>query len=88
MVELIEEQMSIPRVSTMENPHEQVQINILSRIIGNIERLNQSVSTLNQELANINRKNKNLEIMGQICENYHNSIQFNLDTTGNRKPPL
>ncbi|AQZ09739.1 DAD4 (YDR320C-A) [Zygosaccharomyces parabailii] len=72
----------------MENPYEQVQVNILSRIMGNIERLNQSVSTLNQELANINRKNQNLEIMGQICENYRDSIQFNLDTTGNRKPAL
>ncbi|QLG71980.1 hypothetical protein HG535_0C03330 [Zygotorulaspora mrakii] len=76
-------------VSTaMENPYEQVQVNILSRIVGNIEKLNQSVTTLNQELDSINTKNRNLEIMGQICENYHNSIQFNLNATGNRKPPL
>lgn len=72
----------------MENPYEQVQVNILSRIVGNIERLNQSVVTLNQELDNINRKNRNLEIMGQICENYHNSIQFNLEATGSKQPPL
>ncbi|CCE92516.1 Dad4p TDEL_0E02730 [Torulaspora delbrueckii] len=72
----------------MENPYEQVQLNILSRIIGNIDRLNQSVATLNQELENVNRRNRNLEIMGQICENYHNSTQFNLKATGSQKPPL
>ncbi|QLL33375.1 hypothetical protein HG536_0E02860 [Torulaspora globosa] len=72
----------------MENPYEQDQMNILSRIVANIDRLNQSVTTLNQELENINRRNKNLEIMGQMCENYQNSMQFNLQATGNRKPPL
>lgn len=72
----------------MENPYEQVQVNVLSRIVGNIEKLNQSVTTLNHELENINRKNTNLEIMGQICENYHKSMQFNLEATNNKKPPL
>ncbi|CCC70772.1 hypothetical protein NCAS_0F02880 [Naumovozyma castellii] len=72
----------------MENPYEQVQSNILSRIIRNVERLNQSVSTLNQELEIINKKNKSLEIMGQVSENYHNSMQFNLEATGNKKQPI
>ncbi|CCD24093.1 Dad4p NDAI_0C04330 [Naumovozyma dairenensis CBS 421] len=72
----------------MENPYEQVQSNILSRIIRNVERLNQSVNTLNQELEIINKKHKNLEIMGQISENYHNGMQFNLEATGNKKPPI
>ncbi|AMD19742.1 HCL409Cp [Eremothecium sinecaudum] len=74
--------------SQMENPHEKVQINILARIISNVERLNQSVATLNQELQRINSRNKNIEIMGQMCENYGNAIEFNLDTTGNKKPPV
>lgn len=72
----------------MENPYEKVQTNILSRIICNIERLNQSVVTLNQELVHINQKNKNLEMIGQMCENYHKSTQFNLMTTGNKQDPL
>ena len=50
-----------------ENPQERVQKNILSRIIGNVERLNESVSTLNQELSIVNNKNKSIEIIGQIC---------------------
>ncbi|CCF57176.1 hypothetical protein KAFR_0C01830 [Kazachstania africana CBS 2517] len=72
----------------MENPYEKVQTNILSRIIANVERLNQSVTTMNQELSGINGKNKNIEIIGQICENYNNSIQFNLEATGNKRPPF
>ncbi|KAL3233920.1 DASH complex subunit DAD4 [Nakaseomyces bracarensis] len=72
----------------VENPYEEVQANVLSRIIGNVEKLNQSVKTLNQELESVNEKNKNLEVMGKICENYHNSVQFNLEATGTKKPPL
>ncbi|EGA87452.1 Dad4p [Saccharomyces cerevisiae VL3] len=76
------------RKHNMENPHEQVQANILSRIIGNVKRLNESVAILNQELVTINNRNKNLEIMGAICDNYHSSVQFNLEATNNKKPPL
>ncbi|AET41464.1 Dad4p Ecym_8178 [Eremothecium cymbalariae DBVPG len=73
--------------SAMENPHEKVQVNILARIIGNVERLNQSVSTLNQEMQRINNRNKNLEMMGTMCENYGKAIEFNLKTTGNKRHP-
>ncbi|SCV99472.1 LAFE_0A03906g1_1 [Lachancea fermentati] len=72
----------------MENPYEQVHQSILSRIINNVERLNESVSTLNQELQHINARNVNLELMGQMCENYHKSAQFNMKTTGHQREPL
>ncbi|CAR30641.1 Dad4p [Lachancea thermotolerans CBS 6340] len=72
----------------MENPYEQVHQNILSRIINNVERLNESVVTLNQELQHINARNSNLEIMGQMCENYHKSVQFNMSATGHKQSPL
>ncbi|CCK69646.1 Dad4p KNAG_0C05480 [Huiozyma naganishii CBS 8797] len=71
----------------MENPYDKVQSNILSRIIANVERLNQSVVTLNQELATVTQKNKQLETIGTICENYSSSMQFNLETTGHMRPP-
>lgn len=72
----------------MENPYEQVHQSILSRIINNVERLNESVVTLNQELQHINARNGNLEIMGQMCENYHKSAQFNLSATKHKRAPL
>ena len=72
----------------MENPHERVQRNVLSRIIANLERLNQSIVTLNGELAAVNEKNREIALIGQLCENYHNSVQFNIEATGSRKPPF
>ncbi|SCV05033.1 LANO_0G17018g1_1 [Lachancea nothofagi CBS 11611] len=72
----------------MENPYEQVHQSILSRIVNNVERLNESVITLNQELQHINARNKNLQIMGQMCENYHKSVQFNMSATNNKREPL
>lgn len=71
----------------MENPFEQTQRSILSRIINNVERLNQSVTTMNQELALINSKNEQLCTVATICDNYQESVQFNITTTGQLKPP-
>ncbi|CAH01801.1 Dad4 [Kluyveromyces lactis] len=72
----------------MENPYEKVQSNILARIIGNVERLNQSVVILNQELRRVNTKNKNLELMSQMCENYRESVDFQLQATSKKQDPL
>ncbi|SCU84857.1 LAMI_0C09164g1_1 [Lachancea mirantina] len=72
----------------MENPYEQVHQNILGRIVNNVERLNESIVTLNQELQYINARNTNLQLMGQMCENYHKSVQFNLDATNHKREPL
>ncbi|BAO42104.1 DASH complex subunit DAD4 [Kluyveromyces marxianus] len=72
----------------MENPYEKVQSNILSRIIGNVERLNESVVILNQELRRVNSKNKNLELMSQMCENYRESVDFQLQATSKKQEPL
>ncbi|CDO93284.1 unnamed protein product [Kluyveromyces dobzhanskii CBS 2104] len=72
----------------MENPYEKVQSNILARIIGNVERLNQSVVILNQELRRVNAKNKNLELMSQMCENYRESVDFQLQATSKKQEPL
>lgn len=72
----------------MENPHEKVQTNILSRIIGNVERLNQSVLILNQELRKVNNRNKNLEMMSQMCENYQESVDFQLKATSQKQGPI
>ncbi|CAL9730712.1 DASH complex subunit Dad4p [Monosporozyma unispora] len=70
----------------MENPYESTQRNILSRIINNMTRLNQSVVTMNQELKIINAKNQQLCTVATICDNYQESVQFNLTTTDQLKP--
>lgn len=79
----------VPKIEQkMENPYEKVQTSILARITNNVERLNQSVSILNNELQTINARNANLELMGTMCENYHKSVQFNLQATGSKKEAL
>ncbi|KAH3899149.1 Dad4p SCDLUD_004577 [Saccharomycodes ludwigii] len=60
----------------MENPHENVQINILHRIVNNMERLNDSILQVNNELHKINIcQSNNLQIMGGLMENYHQNIK-------------
>ncbi|CAL9735924.1 DASH complex subunit Dad4p [Monosporozyma servazzii] len=70
----------------MENPYESTQRNILSRIVNNMTRLNQSVMTMNQEMKLVNQKNQQLCTVATICDNYQESVQFNLSTTGQLKP--
>ena len=71
----------------MQNPFEQTQKSLLSRIIGNVERLNQGVITLNQELSIINSKNQQLCNIATICDHYQESLEFNISATGQLKPP-
>lgn len=71
----------------MQNPFEQTQRSLLSRIISNVERLNQSVVTLNQELSILNSKNQQLCNIATICDHYQESLQFNISTNGQLKPP-
>ncbi|CCE63204.1 hypothetical protein TPHA_0E01100 [Tetrapisispora phaffii CBS 4417] len=72
----------------MNNPYEQEQINILDRIIKNIERLNQKCHYFEYNFNRYKSKNKNLEIMGKLSENYNNNLQFNLEASGKRNGPL
>ncbi|OVF09141.1 putative DASH complex subunit [Clavispora lusitaniae] len=72
----------------MENPHEQVQVALLSRIINNMKTLNESVHDMNLCLNEINNKNKNIEVLSQMWTNYSQSIDYNLEATGQRREPL
>lgn len=72
----------------MQNPYESLQSNILSRIINNTERLNQSIATLNNELMQINLQNQQISTTSQILNNYSNNIKFNLQNTQNLQKPI
>lgn len=88
----------------MENPHEQVQVALLSRIINNMvcattftffyhfaniqKTLNESVHDMNLCLNEINNKNKNTEVLSQMWQNYSQSVEYNLDATGQKREPL
>ncbi|KAK7203740.1 DASH complex subunit Dad4 [Myxozyma melibiosi] len=72
----------------MENPHEQVQNALLSRIITNIEKLNEAVIVLNRTLQDVNRENMNVELLSQMWENYQRNVLFNLESTGSLEKPI
>lgn len=73
---------------TMENPHESIQNNIISRIITNMDRLNNNVLSMNQELIKTNKNLNSLKNLGELLENYHNTVQYNLEVSGNKEKPL
>ncbi|PYH49835.1 DASH complex subunit DAD4 [Aspergillus saccharolyticus JOP 1030-1] len=71
----------------MESPHEHQQALLLSRIIGNIEKLNESIMVMNRNLQEINIQNMNVELVAQMFKNYQSNVLFHLEATENLKEP-
>ncbi|BCR90586.1 DASH complex subunit DAD4 [Aspergillus chevalieri] len=71
----------------MESPHEHQQTLILSRIINNIEKLNESVTVMNKSLQEVNIQNMNVELVAQMFKNYQSNVLFHLEATENLKEP-
>ncbi|EEA19847.1 DASH complex subunit dad4 [Talaromyces marneffei ATCC 18224] len=71
----------------MESPHEHQQSLLLSRIITNIEKLNEAVMVLNKSLQEVNVQNMNVELVAQMFKNYQSNVLFHLEATDNIKDP-
>ncbi|KAJ3508931.1 hypothetical protein NM208_g15743 [Fusarium decemcellulare] len=71
----------------MESPHEHQQNLLLSRIITNVEKLNEAVVVMNKSLQDINIQNMNVELVAQMFKNYQSNVLFHLEATDNLKPP-
>ncbi len=81
----------------MENPHEEQQTAIMSRIINNVEKLNEAIVELNRSLQVIwfgppefftnnqetNMNNMNNELISQMWANYGRNAGFYLENSGN-----
>lgn len=63
----------------MESPHEHQQALLLSRIITNIEKLNESIMVMNKSLQEVNIKNMNVELVAQMFKNYQSNVLFHLE---------
>ncbi|KAM5368672.1 hypothetical protein ACJZ2D_009444 [Fusarium nematophilum] len=70
-----------------ESPHEHQQNLLLSRIITNVEKLNEAVVVMNKSLQDINIQNMNVELVAQMFKNYQSNVLFHLEATDNLKPP-
>ncbi|MCJ1428397.1 hypothetical protein MMC29_006307 [Sticta canariensis] len=66
----------------MESPHEHQQCLLLSRIITNVEKLNEAVMVLNKNLQEINIQNMNVELVAQMFKNYRSNVLFHLEGNG------
>ncbi|PYH97485.1 DASH complex subunit dad4 [Aspergillus ellipticus CBS 707.79] len=71
----------------MESPHEHQQALLLSRIIGNIEKLNESIVVMNRSLQDVNIQNMNVELVAQMFKNYQSNVLFHLEATENLRDP-
>ncbi|RYP72702.1 hypothetical protein DL771_004038 [Monosporascus sp. 5C6A] len=71
----------------MESPHEHQQNLLLSRIITNVEKLNEAIMVLNKNLQEINVQNMNIELVAQMFKNYQSNVLFHLEATDNLKEP-
>ncbi|KAL2406411.1 hypothetical protein ABEF93_006314 [Exophiala dermatitidis] len=74
--------------SYTESPHEQQQSLLLSRIITNIEKLNEAVAMMNRNLQEVNVQNMNVELVAQMFKNYQSNVLFHLEATENLKDPI
>ncbi|KXX76096.1 DASH complex subunit dad4, partial [Madurella mycetomatis] len=70
-----------------ESPHEHQQNLLLSRIITNVEKLNEAVMVMNKTLQEINIQNMNIELVAQMFKNYQSNVLFHLEATDNLKDP-
>ncbi|KAK8142982.1 hypothetical protein G3M48_007902 [Beauveria asiatica] len=75
------------KVVKMESPHEHQQNLLLSRIINNVEKLNEAIVVMNKSLQDINIQNMNVELVAQMFKNYQSNVLFHLEATDNLKPP-
>ncbi|KAI5199300.1 hypothetical protein E4T39_06360 [Aureobasidium subglaciale] len=62
-----------------ESPHEHQQNVLLSRIITNVEKLNEAVMMLNKSLQEININNMDVELVAQMFKNYQSNVLFHLE---------
>ncbi|CAO1624963.1 unnamed protein product [Parajaminaea phylloscopi] len=70
----------------IENPHEQRQTVLLSRIIKNVDLLNESLEELGRSLAEINFYNEGNAEVADMWENYRRNAAFNLETLEDEQP--
>ncbi|KAK0751089.1 DASH complex subunit Dad4 [Schizothecium vesticola] len=72
----------------MESPHEHQQNLLLSRIITNVEKLNEAIVVMNRTLQDINVQNMNIELVAQMFKNYQSNVLFHLEATDNLQDPV
>ncbi|KAK9766555.1 hypothetical protein K7432_004279 [Basidiobolus ranarum] len=72
----------------MESPHEVQQKNLLSRIIVNVEKLNEVLEEVNDRMEELNNLNNDITMLSNIWSNFDRNVAFNLENIGAFDSPV
>ncbi|GAA5850549.1 hypothetical protein JCM8547_001910 [Rhodosporidiobolus lusitaniae] len=72
----------------MNNPYEEEQQAVLSRILGNVDKLNESMLELNRAIERVNAKNASTAEIVELWTSYMRNVQWNLQSQKALHPPV
>ncbi|GAA6038183.1 hypothetical protein JCM8097_005782 [Rhodosporidiobolus ruineniae] len=72
----------------MNNPYEEQQEAVLSRILGTVDKLNESMLELNKEIQNVNGYNASTAEVVELWTSYMRNVQWNLQSQKALHPPV
>ncbi|GAA5886133.1 hypothetical protein JCM6882_004276 [Rhodosporidiobolus microsporus] len=72
----------------MNNPYEEEQEAILSRILGTVEKLNESMLELNRSIEQVNAYNSSTAEVVELWTSYMRNVQWNLQSQKALHPPV
>ncbi|PLW52256.1 hypothetical protein PCANC_01704 [Puccinia coronata f. sp. avenae] len=70
----------------MQNPFEEQQTALLSRMLGNVEKLSEAMTELIVTLESINHYNLQVSDLNQAVQNYALNVKYNLQNQNQDDP--
>ncbi|GAA5983428.1 hypothetical protein JCM10908_000283 [Rhodotorula pacifica] len=72
----------------MDDPYQQEQEVILSRIIGRVEKINESMLELNRSIEQVNGYNASIAEVTELWSTYMRNVTWNLKSQNELHPPV
>ncbi|GAA5965379.1 hypothetical protein JCM3765_004877 [Sporobolomyces pararoseus] len=70
------------------NPYEEEQQVIISRILGTVEKLNESMLEANRAIEQVNAYNASTSEITELWVSYMRNVQWNLQSTKQMQDPM
>ncbi|POY74565.1 hypothetical protein BMF94_2326 [Rhodotorula taiwanensis] len=72
----------------MNNPYEEEQVVIISRILGRVEKMNESMLELNRSVEQVNNYNVSIAEVVELWSTYMRNVSWNLQAQNELHPPV
>ncbi|GAA5959375.1 hypothetical protein JCM8115_000092 [Rhodotorula mucilaginosa] len=72
----------------MDDPYQEEQEIILSRIIGRVEKINESMLELNRSIEQVNGYNASIAEVTELWSTYMRNVTWNLKNQNELHPPV